>query len=277
MQDAVRIQMRSDVPVGLFLSSGVDSGTLLALMRQHTNEPIHTFTIGFEDGAKTNETDDARIFADRLGADHTQRIVTSNDYEKYFERYLWDGVEAYYALIAEARAMGLLTILPWRGVLAVLGLASLGWGIFFARRGQGGYFPGMAPNLGSLSTLAKLPSFWIMMFLFCMGVGGSLGVYSMMPLYLVSERHMDQETANLWVALSRLTGLGMAFVAGWASDRLGPKRAMTGVLILAGLSTLGLGMTSGGWLLPSSYVPRKTPPNHSTCRRGQYRRPCWAQ
>jgi NNP family nitrate/nitrite transporter-like MFS transporter len=71
----------------------------------------------------------------------------------------------------------------------------------------------------------------------------------MMPLYLVSERHMDQETANLWVALSRLTGLGMAFVAGWASDRLGPKRAMTGVLILAGLSTLGLGMTSGGWLL----------------------------
>ncbi len=146
-------------------------------------------------------------------------------------------------------AMGLLAILPWRGVLAVLGLASLGWGIFFARRGQGGHFPGLAPNLGSLSTLAKLPSFWIMMFLFCMGVGGSLGVYSMMPLYLVSERHMDQETANLWVALSRLTGLGMAFVAGWASDRLGPKRAVTGVLVLAGLSTLGLGMTSGGWLL----------------------------
>jgi asparagine synthase (glutamine-hydrolysing) len=90
LEDAVRLQMRSDVPVGLFLSSGVDSGTLLALMRQHTNEPVHTFTIGFEDGEKTNETDEAREFAERLGADHTQRIVTSNDYEKYFERYLWD-------------------------------------------------------------------------------------------------------------------------------------------------------------------------------------------
>lgn len=146
-------------------------------------------------------------------------------------------------------AMGLLALLPWRGVLAVLGLASLGWGFFFSRRGQGGYFPGLAPNLGSLSTLARQPSFWIMMFLFCVGVGGSLGVYSMMPLYLVSERHMDQETANLWVSLSRLTGLGAAFVAGWASDRLGPKRAVTGVLVLAGLATLGLGLTSGGWLL----------------------------
>ena len=146
-------------------------------------------------------------------------------------------------------AMGLMAVLPWRGVLVVLGLASLGWGIFFSRRGQGGHFPGQAPNLGSLSVLAKLPSFWIMMSLFCLGVGGSLGVYSMMPLYLVSEGHMSQELANLLVSCSRLTGLGAAFVAGWMSDRLGPKRAMTVVLALAGMATLGLGAASGNWLM----------------------------
>ncbi len=90
IEDAVRLQMRSDVPVGLFLSSGIDSGVLLALMSQQSSRPIHTFTIGFEDGEKTNETNDARAIAQRFGADHAEMTVTAQDYQKYYERYLWD-------------------------------------------------------------------------------------------------------------------------------------------------------------------------------------------
>lgn len=90
VEDAVRLQMRSDVPVGLFLSSGIDSGALLAIMSQQSSRPVHTFTIGFEDGEKTNETDDARGLAKRFGADHSEMIVTAKDYEQYFQRYLWD-------------------------------------------------------------------------------------------------------------------------------------------------------------------------------------------
>ncbi len=90
VEDAVRLQMRSDVPVGLFLSSGIDSGALLALMRKHTNGPVHTFTIGFAQGEKTNETRDAREMADRFGADHSEMIVGPEDYAKYYDRYLWD-------------------------------------------------------------------------------------------------------------------------------------------------------------------------------------------
>lgn len=90
VEDAVRLQMRSDVPVGLFLSSGIDSGTLLALMRKHTNAPIYTFTIGFEEGGGRNETDDARKLAKRFGADHTEMVVGPKDYQNYFDRYLWD-------------------------------------------------------------------------------------------------------------------------------------------------------------------------------------------
>jgi asparagine synthase (glutamine-hydrolysing) len=82
--------MRSDVPVGLFLSSGIDSATILAIMSQHVSNPIYTFTIGFEGGEKTNETDDARQIAARYGAIHTEMIVGPEDYEKYYERYLWD-------------------------------------------------------------------------------------------------------------------------------------------------------------------------------------------
>lgn len=90
VEDAVRLQMRSDVPVGLFLSSGVDSGSLLALMSKHTSRPVHSFTIGFEDGERENETGDARQIAARYGADHDEMMIGPGDYQKYFERYLLD-------------------------------------------------------------------------------------------------------------------------------------------------------------------------------------------
>lgn len=90
VEDAVRLQMRSDVPVGLFLSSGVDSGALLAIMSKYAGHPVHTFTIGFEDGERTNETADAREMARRFGADHSELVISPQDYEAYYDRYLFD-------------------------------------------------------------------------------------------------------------------------------------------------------------------------------------------
>lgn len=90
LEDAVRLQLRSDVPVGLFLSSGVDSGVLLAIMSNLTSNPVKTFTIGFEGGAITNETSDARALADKLGADHTEMIVSPQDYLDYYDQYMWN-------------------------------------------------------------------------------------------------------------------------------------------------------------------------------------------
>ena len=90
LEDAVRLQMRSDVPVGLFLSAGIDSNALLAMMSERSDRPIHTFTIGFEEGESSNETDDARKMAARFGADHSEMIVGPRDYQDYYKRYLWD-------------------------------------------------------------------------------------------------------------------------------------------------------------------------------------------
>lgn len=90
LEDAVRLQMRSDVPVGLFLSSGIDSGALLALMSKYANGPVQAFTIGFEEGDKTNEVDDARVLARMFGADHYVQILSPGDYVKYYDRYMWD-------------------------------------------------------------------------------------------------------------------------------------------------------------------------------------------
>lgn len=90
LEDAVRLQLRSDVPLGLFLSSGVDSGALLAIMSQYSSRPVHAFTIGFEGGEQTNEVDDARALARMFGADHYFMHVRPADYLKYYENYLWD-------------------------------------------------------------------------------------------------------------------------------------------------------------------------------------------
>ena len=90
LEDAVKLQLRSDVPLGLFLSSGVDSGMLLAIMSKYTNKPVQTFTIGFEGGEKTNEVEDAKLLAQMFGADHHFQMLGSDDYIKHYERYMWD-------------------------------------------------------------------------------------------------------------------------------------------------------------------------------------------
>jgi asparagine synthase (glutamine-hydrolysing) len=90
LEDAIRLQLRSDVPLGLFLSSGIDSGVLLAVMSQYSSGKVQAFTIGFEGGEKTNEVADARALANMFGADHHFEMVGPKDYLSYYESYLRD-------------------------------------------------------------------------------------------------------------------------------------------------------------------------------------------
>jgi len=74
LSDAVRSHMISDVPIGAFLSGGVDSGTVVALMAQASSTPIRTFSIGFEE-AEFDELDYARQVASRFGTEHHEYVV----------------------------------------------------------------------------------------------------------------------------------------------------------------------------------------------------------
>lgn len=77
LMEAVKIRMISDVPLGAFLSGGVDSSTIVAMMSLQSDKPVKTFSIGFtEDGF--DESDYAQQIADRYQTDHTRHVVTSD-------------------------------------------------------------------------------------------------------------------------------------------------------------------------------------------------------
>ncbi len=75
LADAVRRHLISDVPLGVFLSGGLDSSTVVALMRRAHNGPIKTFSIGFQDPSY-DELPYARLIARRFETDHTELAVT---------------------------------------------------------------------------------------------------------------------------------------------------------------------------------------------------------
>jgi len=133
----------------------------------------------------------------------------------------------------------------WRMGLGLLGVLSLVGSLSFGRFGRGHDFPGESPGSNAFAVLARTPAFWLMMVLFGVGVSSTIGVYAMLPLYLVSQRNFDQSTANTLVAFSRSHGPMLGLLGGWASDKLGAKGTIIISLIFTGITTLLLGTLSG--------------------------------
>ena len=87
LRDAVRDQLVADVPVGCFLSGGLDTSVIAAYASRALKQPLKTFCMGF--GEETDEFRDARLIADRFGTDHHELMVESSEAMKLYPRMIW--------------------------------------------------------------------------------------------------------------------------------------------------------------------------------------------
>jgi asparagine synthase (glutamine-hydrolysing) len=84
-EDAARVHAMSDVPIGAFLSGGVDSRLVVGMMQRLSSKPIQTFTIGF---GEADERADARAAARDLGTAHCEQVVTEDSWPDLLDRFL---------------------------------------------------------------------------------------------------------------------------------------------------------------------------------------------
>jgi asparagine synthase (glutamine-hydrolysing) len=91
LRESVRLHLRSDVPFGAFLSGGLDSSLIVALMHEILGTPVKTFSVGFERGGSDafSELPYAQLVAKRFGTDHHEVIIRPDDLMNLAEKVIW--------------------------------------------------------------------------------------------------------------------------------------------------------------------------------------------
>lgn len=142
LTDAVRIRLRSDVPLGAFLSGGIDSSAVVAIMARETGRPVRTFSIGFTE-AEYSELWAARLVAGRFGTDHHELTISPDLFLDKFEEVTWQrgaplsemaDVPLYY--LSKLAAGHVKVVLSGEGSDELLAGYPKHWGDFLAERYQ---------------------------------------------------------------------------------------------------------------------------------------------
>jgi predicted MFS family arabinose efflux permease len=149
---------------------------------------------------------------------------------------------------APALAELAMSLCSWRSTFFGAGLAVFALCLLYARFGEGGRFPAEPLRWEPCRNYLGSPRFWLFFSLFCLGMGGSIGTYSMLTLFLVKVHGVARPLANSLLALSRIATLGTILLGGWGADRLGSRRMIGTALLGTGLTTALLGVSSGFWL-----------------------------
>ena len=143
-------------------------------------------------------------------------------------------------IVAPLAVALLLPHLEWRSCLLLISILGLLIGTLYIIFSRGGGFKGEAPVLRNLSQILSLPSFWITAVIMALGAGASIGLFAILPTYLVFERGLDQELVNTLVGVSRISGLIAVLSAGYLVDRFGAKKLIGAALFATGLATVAL-------------------------------------
>ena len=88
LEETVRMRMMSDVPLGVFLSGGLDSSAIAAIMRRHTGSAVKTFSVGYQETAYS-ELSYARRVAEAIGSDHHEVTISMDDFFNALPKLVW--------------------------------------------------------------------------------------------------------------------------------------------------------------------------------------------
>jgi NNP family nitrate/nitrite transporter-like MFS transporter len=133
-----------------------------------------------------------------------------------------------------------LRFINWRAIFFILSAACLIVCTFFCI-----FSPDPSPQKGKrvrFSSVLRRRDFWIMAILWVFAASCALGLYNVIPLFLVKENGMSLETANTIFGLSRIGGFFVAITAGFLVDRYGGKKILFFVILFTGLSTMSLAL-----------------------------------
>lgn len=89
IEEAVRVRMRADVPVGVLLSGGIDSGAITGFAAKLSHQPVKTFTVGFEASGDYNELKEARLISKRFNTDHHEIILNAPKTQELLPKLIW--------------------------------------------------------------------------------------------------------------------------------------------------------------------------------------------
>jgi NNP family nitrate/nitrite transporter-like MFS transporter len=136
-----------------------------------------------------------------------------------------------------------LHFLSWKTLLLLLGAASLLLPIYFWKVSVEPK-KGMSRQKSQISNLFKGRTIWILGFLWIFAAASGLGIYSILPLYLIKERGIDFDFANTLFGISRVGGVFVSVFIGFLIDRYGYRFMLMFCLVTTGLSTIGLALSS---------------------------------
>lgn len=139
-------------------------------------------------------------------------------------------------------ALFLLHFFLWRGIFIVLACIYLVCSIIFCFVSS--EVKVSNPPKTVFSDLIKIKSLWLMAVIWVFGAGANLGIYSIVPLYLTKELHLNIGYANTILGFSRLGAVGMAIACGFLMDRFNLRKIMFMVMILTGILTVLMGFVS---------------------------------
>lgn len=137
----------------------------------------------------------------------------------------------------------------WQLLFGAIAAACLAAAVLFARLAHGGRERGTPPSPRNILRIWSIGRFWIVALFFVFAIGLEIGVYSMLPTFLVEEHGMTQGFTNTLVGISRLSALALIFTSGWLADRIGAKRMIGLVSLAAGAATVGIGAGGGALLV----------------------------